>query len=372
MSEASTLHIRRRRHIVLRALDEIRQVPASTAPLVLATGALLYMVSLREAHFEQLVQLASGWGCIALLFAIKYVPGSRGSALRLAFVLLSAYITLRYLWWRSFETLIYTNPYDFVGMALLYLAEIYSICVHLLNLFVNLWPLEREPVDMPADRATWPTVDVFIPTYSEPEEIVRLTALAASQIDYPKDKLRIYILDDGGTLAKRAHEEKGLDAWQRRYRLKEIAAEVGAEYMTRETNRSAKAGNLNHALTLSNGEFILFLDCDHVPAAEILQRTLGYLIADPKAFLVQTPHFFANPAPAERSLGRGTPVPDESEMFYRVIHPGLDSWNASYFCGSAAVMRRKLLEEVGGLCGQSITEDAETALELHRRGYRSV
>ena len=62
---------------------------------------------------------------------------------------------------------------------------------------------------------------------------------------------------------------------------------------------------------------ILFLDCDHVPTAEILQRTLGHFIADPKLFLVQTPHFFANAAPAENAIGAGAPVPDESEMFYR-------------------------------------------------------
>jgi cellulose synthase catalytic subunit (UDP-forming) len=367
-----TVHIHRRRSVAARSFDALRKVPASTAPLVLAAGMLLYMVNLREAHFGELVQLVSGWVCVGLLFTVGRVPATRRNAWRLVFVLVAAYLTLRYLWWRSFETLIYTNPIDFVGMSLLFVAELYSITVHLLGLFVNVWPLEREPQPMPADRAAWPTVDIFIPTYSEDPEIVRLTTLAATQVDYPRDKLRIHICDDGGTLAKRAHEDKGLDAWQRRYRLKEIATEMGVQYITRETNRSAKAGNLNHALTNSDGEFILFLDCDHVPTAEILQRTLGYFLVDPKVFLVQTPHFFVNAAPAEKALGSGAQVPDESEMFYRVIHPGLDSWNASYFCGSAAVMRRSCLEEVGGMSGQSITEDAETAFELHRRGYRSV
>jgi len=367
-----TLHVGRRKGMAARAFGAVRQVPVSTAPLIFAAAVVLYMLNLREAHFTQVLQLATGWGCVALLFAIGRFPATRRNAWRLVFVLLSAYLTLRYLWWRSFETLIYTNPVDFVGMSLLFVAEVYSITVHLLGLFVNVWPLERDPVPMPADRATWPTVDIFIPTYSEDPEIVRLTALAATQIDYPREKLRIYICDDGGTLAKRAHEEKGMDAWARRYRLKEIAAEVGASYLTRETNRSAKAGNLNHALTSSDGDLILFLDCDHVPTAEILQRTVGHFLVDPKVFLVQTPHFFVNAAPAEKAMGSGIPVPDESEMFYRVIHPGLDSWNASYFCGSAALMRRTFLEEVGGMQGQSITEDAETAFELHRRGYRSV
>ena len=356
----------------MRGFHAIRRIPLSSAPIVLAAAMLLYMVNLREAHFGDALQLASGWVCVGLLVLMGRIAGTRRNAWRLVFVLLAGYLTLRYLWWRSFETLIYTNPIDFVGMSLLYAAEVYSITVLLLGLFVNLWPLEREPEPMPADRSTWPTVDIFIPTYSEDPEIVRLTTLAATQIDYPKEKLHIYICDDGGTLAKRAQEEKGMDAWQRRYRLKEIAAEMGAQYLTRETNRSAKAGNLNHALVSSNGEYILFLDCDHVPTAEILQRTLGYFLVDRKVFLVQTPHFFVNAAPAEKAIGSGVPVPDESEMFYRVIHPGLDSWNASYFCGSAAVMRREYLLEVGGMSGTSITEDAETAFELHRRGYRSV
>jgi cellulose synthase (UDP-forming) len=352
--------------------DELVQMPGHAVPVIIAAGLLLYMVNLREAHFGQVLQLVSGWACVVLLLTIGRFPSTRRNAWRLVFILVAAYHTLRYLWWRSFETLLYTNPVDFIGMSLLFAAEVYSITLHLLGLFVNVWPLEREPVPMPTDRMSWPTVDVLIPTYNEDPEIVRLTALAATQIDYPKHLLRVYICDDGGTMEKRAQPERGTAAWERRYRLKEIATEVGANYITRETNRSAKAGNLNHALHNSKGDFVLFLDCDHVPTAEILQRTLGYLIADPKVFLVQTPHFFVNAAPAETAMGGGAPVPDESEMFYRVIQPGLDSWGASYFCGSAAVMRRTYLMEVGGMSGQSITEDAETAFELHRRGYHSV
>src|SRR4030095_2598141 len=112
---------------------------------------------------------------------------------------------------------IYTNPVDFVGMALLFAAELYSITLHMLGLFVNVWPVDREPVPMPKDRSTWPTVDIFIPTYSEPEDIVRLTVIAATQIDYPRDKVKIYVLDDGGTIAKRAHPHNGLASWERRY-----------------------------------------------------------------------------------------------------------------------------------------------------------
>ena len=344
---------------------------ASSAPVVLALGIVVYMMNLREAHFPQLIQLAAGWVCLAVLFALFMFPVSRRAPWRFIFLLISLYLALRYMWWRTFETLIYTDGADFFGMSILFMAEVYSLIVHFMQLFVNFWPLHRGPAPLPDDTSLLPTVDIFIPTYTENEDIVRLTALAATQIDYPKEKLRIYILDDGGTLARRNDPGKRQGAWQRRYRLKEIANNLGIDYLTRESNRGAKAGNINHALSYSDGDLILFLDCDHVPTTDILQETVGHFLRDEKLFLVQTPHFFCNAAPAERSIGGGAPVPDESEMFYRVIHPGLDFWNASYFCGSAAVMRRRCLEEIGGMSGTSITEDAETALELHRRGYRS-
>jgi hypothetical protein len=259
-----TVHIKRLT-LPRRLRDELARMPRSSFALIAAGLAMLYMVNLREAHFGEVLQLVSGWACVMLMLTIGRFPATRRNAWRLVFVLVAAYLTLRYLWWRSFETLIYTNPADFVGMSLLFGAEVYSITLHLLGLFVNAWPLDREPVDMPKDRMTWPTVDVLIPTYNEDPDIVKLTALAATQIDYPRHLLRVYICDDGGTMEKRAHPERGDAVWQRRYRLKEIATEVGATYITRETNRSAKAGNLNHALQHTKGDFVLFLDCDHVP-----------------------------------------------------------------------------------------------------------
>ncbi len=337
---------------------------AIAAPAILAAAIAFYMVNLREAHFPQIMQLVAGWTCLAILFVMSLFPQSRRAPWRFVFLLISLYLSMRYMWWRAFETLIYTGVADFLGMSILFLAEVYSLIVYFLQIFVNFWPLNRDRAPLPVDRARWPTVDIFIPTYSESEDIVRLTALAATQIDYPRDKLQIYVLDDGGTLARRNDPEKSDEAWKRRYQLKEMARQLGVEYLSRESNRSAKAGNINHALGYSSGELILFLDCDHVPTADILQETVGHFIEDEKLFLVQTPHFFCNAAPTERSIGGGTPVPDESEMFYRVIHPGLDFWNASYFCGSAAVMRRQHLEEVGGMSGTSITEVTRLGIKI--------
>jgi cellulose synthase (UDP-forming) len=338
----------------------------------LLLGFLLYALQFTYAYFDTSRQMYLGWGCflvIALLFRSKR---AQKQPYRLLLMVVASFLALRYMQWRSFDSLLYTGPFDFIGMALLYLAELYGFAIYLLGMFINVWPLESKHIPLPEDRDKLPTVDVFIPTYNEPMDIVRITVTAAAQIDYPKGKLKIYLLDDGSTQAKRNHPETGMEAWERHYSLREMAAELGIAYITRETNQQAKAGNINHALQYTAGDIILVLDCDHVPTRDILQNTVGQFIADPKLFLVQSPHFFINPTPVEKNLeGKATPS-SESDMFYRRIHPGLNFWNASYFCGSAALLRRTCLMEVGGICGTTITEDAETAFQLHARGYNSV
>src|SRR5690606_11240550 len=103
---------------------------------------------------------------------------------------------------------------------------------------------------------------------------------------------------------------------------------------------------------------------------DFLAHTVGYFVEDPELFLVQTPHFFINKDPIERNLD--LKCPPENEMFYGRIHPGLHRSGGAFFCGSAAVLRRKALDSVGGFAGETITEDAETALEIHSKGWRSL
>jgi len=344
---------------------------------IVMAGALLiaiifYFLKFTSAYFDTAKQMYLGWGCFFAILLMYKFKITRHQPLRLLILVIAAFLALRYIQWRTFETLMYTGPGDFIGMSLLYLAEVYGLIIYFLGMFVNVWPMESKVVPLPADTEKLPTVDIFIPTYNEPDDIIRITATAATLIEYPKEKLRIYILDDGSTQAKRNHPENGMEAWKRHYRLRDMATNLGISYLTRETNQQAKAGNINHALQYSDGEIVLFLDCDHVPTKDILKNTVGHFIADSNLFLVQTPHFFINPTPVEKNLeGRANPS-SESDMFYRRIHPALDFWNASYFCGSAALLRRKFLMKVGGICGTTITEDAETAFQLHALGYNSI
>lgn len=339
---------------------------------VLLLAALMYSVHFSGSYTSHAAQIALGWSCVVVLFLMHWSGVAERQPWRILFLLLSGFLSLRYLVWRAFDTLIYTGPGDWVAMCILFGAELYAISIHFMGLFVNVWPLERAVPALPTDPLLLPTVDVFIPTYNEADDIVRATVTAATQLDYPKSRLAIYIIDDGGTQNKRNHPGNGMDAWDRHYRMMRMARELGVGYLTRETNSHAKAGNLNHALDFSSGELFLVLDCDHVPTSDFLQATVGHFIADPKLFLVQTPHFFINPCPVEKNVEGIANPSAESDMFYRTIHPAMDFWDASYFCGSAALLRRSCIEEVGGICGNTITEDAETAFLLHSRGYHSV
>lgn len=336
---------------------------------IFSAALFLYLSSI---YLPLSYQLIVGWGLLIPLlvfrrrdYLLNKIP------FRIFFLLIAAFISLRYWSWRTTDTLFYLGFFDFIAVMLLYWAETYSIIVHLLGMFVNIQPLKRSPVPLPDNTDTLPTVDIFLPTYTEPEDIVHLTTVACTQIDYPKDKINIYILDDGGTLAKRNNPKTSESAWERYRNLKKLAQELGVHYISREKNEHAKAGNVNNALKYSSGDLILMLDCDHVPAGDILQKTVGLFLRDKKLFLVQTPHFFINPSPVEKNLGTFD-APTENEMFYSSIQLGLDFWNSSFFCGSAAILRRKYVEEVGGIVGETITEDAETALALHSKGYNSA
>ncbi|MFA5170178.1 MAG: UDP-forming cellulose synthase catalytic subunit [Sulfuriferula sp.] len=336
---------------------------------ILLIFVFLYMVQLSVTPSAQL------WLAVSV-FAVMFVVRiwAKKPVWRLVFLSLATLLTLRYVWWRLTNTIGYYDPASFIAAIALLLAELYGVSVYLLGIFVNINPLHRQPVPLPADTALWPTVDILVPSYNEPQDMLEITLLAALNVRYPRNKLRVCLLDDGGTVQKRndSNPVKAAEAQQRHDELQHLCERIGASYITRERNLHAKAGNINSALSHLNGDLVLILDADHVPTVDFLENTVGIFVTDEKMFLVQTPHFFINPDPIERNLDLFRDMPAENEMFYRVIQHGLDFWNAAFFCGSAAVLRRKYLDEIGGISGESITEDAETALTLHARGYRSA
>ncbi len=260
----------------------------------------------------------------------------------------------RYMYWRVTETLDFNTAWAwFFGLGL-YAAELYLWVVLAITFVQSIWPLERKPVPLPDDMALWPTIDVFIPTYNEDLDLVAKTIYAARELEYPPDKMQIHLLDDG-----------------RRDEFRDFAARAGVNYITRDNNDHAKAGNLNNALAQTNGDLVAILDCDHIPTRWFLQLSAGWFLEDPNMALVQTPHHFYNRDPFLKNLSAGSRVPPEGLLFYGLVQDGNDFWNASFFCGSCALLRRTALESIGGIAVETVTEDAHTALKLHRNGWRS-
>ncbi len=299
---------------------------------------------------------------------------AKGKLARTAFIAVASVVVLRYMYWRVTSTLPdLSDPVSFGLAVLLLAAELYCAVMLAISLVINADPMER-PTLIAEDGADLPTVDVFIPTYNEDETILAVTVAAARAMDYPADKLTIWLLDDGGTDQKCQDPDirKAADARRRKNGLKRLCAELGANYSTRARNEHAKAGNLNAGLARSKAEIVVVFDADHAPFHSFLRETVGYFAGDDRLFLVQTPHVFLNPDPIEKNLNTFAHMPSENEMFYGVTQRGLDKWNGSFFCGSAALLRREALTETGGFSGITITEDCESAFELHAKGWTSV
>ncbi len=322
---------------------------ARVVPVVLA-GLLMAMVVAAPLDLHQ--QL---WFSAACLAATLVLRRKAGRLAILAMVVLSVIASTRYMYWRLTSSLGFEGWVDIVFGYGLVLAEFYALLVLLLGYLQTSWPLERKPAALPQDNRTWPSVDVFIPTYNESLDIVKLTAFAAQAIDWPKDKLNVYVLDDG-----------------RREVFRSFCEDAGIGYIVRPHNNHAKAGNLNWALKHTDGEFVAIFDADHVPTRSFLQVGMGWFIKDPKLAMLQTPHFFFSPDPFEKNLNTFRVVPGENELFYGLVQDGNDLWNATFFCGSCAILRRGPLEEVGGVAVETVTEDAHTALKLNRLGYNTA
>ncbi len=225
----------------------------------------------------------------------------------------TTYVTWRWLFSVNWENWWIAVP--------LVVAETYALVdAYLFGLTVWRIKVRGEPPPPPPGA----TVDVFITTYNEPAELVRVTAVAAQAINHAHTT---WILDDGD-----------------RPEIRSLAGEIGVGYVTRSADwigrpRHAKAGNLNNALFETQGEFILILDADQVPDPRILDRTLGWF-QDPEVALVQTPQWFSNVTDSD-------PLGSQAPLFYGPIQQGKDGWNAAFFCGSNAVLRREALMQLG-------------------------
>lgn len=223
---------------------------------------------------------------------------------------------------------------------LLVAAELFNFVQAAGFLWTCLNTRSRDPVGPPVG-----SVDVFLPVYNEPVDVVE-PALAAAML--LRGDVRVALLDDG-------HQPS----------MRNLAERFGARYIERPTNEGAKAGNINHALGLTSAQFVTIFDCDHVPVPAFLERTLGHFTED--TALVQTPQSYANvDNPVAEAAGA------QQALFFGPIARGKDGMGAMFCCGTNVVLRRTALEGAGGFPQHSVTEDFELSIGLHENGWKSA
>ncbi|WP_258371633.1 cellulose synthase catalytic subunit [Curtobacterium sp. MCBD17_023] len=189
-------------------------------------------------------------------------------------------------------------------------------------------------------------VDVFITVYGE--ELTKIAATVAAAVAM-RGEHRTWILDDGRSDDVRA-----------------LADRLGARYVRRLSSNGAKAGNINHALTLAKGDYFAVFDADFVPAKDFLFETVPFF-ADESIAFVQTPQTYGN---LHNLVSRGAGY--MQTVFYRFIQPGRNRFNAAFCVGTNVIFRRAAIDDVGGIHTDSKSEDVWTSLHLHERGWKSV
>ncbi|HEY5053968.1 MAG TPA: glycosyltransferase [Solirubrobacterales bacterium] len=229
-----------------------------------------------------------------------------------------------------------------VAFAMLLVTEIYGLWA----LATLTWFSWSRPTAVRPTTTAGHAVDVYVCTYDEPTEVVMATLAGCRALNY---RHTTWLLDDG-----------------RRPEMAEVAELAGARYLTRPDNSHAKAGNINAALPRTEGDLVFVLDADHVPMPDALDALVGYF-DDERMALVQSPHdFFNHDSVQHYVVGR-----HEQSLFYRVICPGKDRHGAAFWCGSAALIRRRALLEIGGVATETIAEDFHTTIRLQRHGWSS-
>jgi cellulose synthase (UDP-forming) len=293
---------------------------------------------------------------IVALTVINVSPHPRTWSRCLVLSILLA-VTIRYVIWRSLSTLNLDTPTEGIFSLGLFLMEMLVSVCGMIQFWLMLRMRDRKrEADYFAtavlDGTFTPSVDVLIPTYNEPEFILRRTVIGCQAMEYANK--RIYLLDD-----------------TRRPEIRALAEKLGCHYITRPENTHAKAGNLNHAIGKTCGDLIVVFDADFVPTKNFLSRTVGFF-QDETVALVQTPQSFYNVDPIARNLGLENVLTPDEEVFYRQIQAFRDGAGSVTCSGTSFVVRREALEAVGGFVTDSLSEDYFTGIRLSAKGFRLV
>jgi cellulose synthase (UDP-forming) len=241
-------------------------------------------------------------------------------------------------WW--FRSTHVAQPVLFVALSIAFWYGISRIVLGWVNYAAIAKPKPQSPP---------PGLRVAIFTTSAPGEPLAMferTLAACANIKYPHTT---YLLDDT--------QDPG---------FRQLAIRHGAVWFELVGLPGAKAGKINRALELTDEEFVLVLDPDHLPFPEFLERVMGHF-KDPRVGFVQVSQAYYNQARSFTAAGAA----DLTYAFYGPGLMGLHGHGASLAIGANCTFRRAALASIGGH-GIGLAEDLVTAIRLHAMGWRSV
>ena len=202
-----------------------------------------------------------------------------------------------------------------------------------------------------------PMVSLQVPAYNEPLEVVEKTLNSLAKLDYPNYEVLVV---DNNTPAEAT--------WRP---LEDLCRKLGPKFHCLHLDRwpGYKSGALNFAVTQTDplAEIIGIIDADYVVDADFL-RELVPGFANSQVAFVQTPQDYSDHKGDvfSESTYRGY------KYFFEVSMPSRNERNAIIFAGTMGLIRKSVLEEIGGWDEWCITEDAEASLRILKLGYQSL
>lgn len=288
-------------------------------------------------------------GCMIFLMILCPVPPR---LLRIAVIMVLWSVHTLYIVFRTLNTLRFDTIENSVVTLFFWMAEVlFYLCGS--TLYIQLmFSTDRKPAadryeKMVKSSQYQPWVDVFIPTYSEPVEMVRRTLIGCQAMEYRYK--RIYLLDD-----------------RNRPEMRELTRDLNCFYVTRTENTHFKAGNINNALKQTDGELVAMFDADCIPLKNFLNRTVGFF-QDQNMAMVITAQSFYNANMFSHNM---MSLMEQSRIF-RQSQCGRDKFNALLCFGTCFVVRRKAMEDIGGIPTETLSEDWATSIKLQAAGYQT-
>jgi len=216
---------------------------------------------------------------------------------------------------------------------------------------------DKEPKPGPA-LDPLPIVTIQLPLYNEMYVADRLIA-AVCQIDYPRDRLEIQVLDDSTDETRSIAELAA-----RRFALQGI----DIKFHHREDRRGFKAGALEAGLRTARGEYIAIFDADFIPSSDFLMRLIPHF-RDPQIAMVQARWGHIN-----QDYSLLTKIQSILLDGHFVLEHGGRNRSGRFFNfnGTAGVWRRAAIDDAGGWQHDTLTEDLDLSYRAQLRGWRFV